>query len=247
MASWLGARWIELERCGSTNDEALALAKDGAAHGTIVTAREQTRGRGRAGRAWHSPAGANLYLSILLRPTIAPEHLPGITLATGIGVCDATRAAGVANARLKWPNDVLVGARKLAGVLTEMTTRGSALDAVVVGIGVDVDGRREDLPPELAAIATSIRDETGAPQDVRAFAGLLLDVLEPWLDRFLAGGVRAIAAEWQARADLDRRVRVGTREGTPLGLADDGGLRVLADDGEELHVLAGDVLEIPSS
>jgi len=244
MTAWLGTRRVTLERCASTNDEALALARDGAPHGTVVTAAEQTRGRGRAGRTWHSPRGTNLYLSIVLRPRIEPAALPGITLAAGIGVCDAVRAAGVGHARLKWPNDVLAGGRKLAGVLTEMTTKGGAVDAVVVGIGVDVDGRGGELPPELAGVATSIRDETDAPQDVAAFTGLLLDVLEPWLDRYLAGGVAAIAADWQAHADLDRRVRVGTRTGTPLGLAVDGGLRVLADDGEELHVLAGDVVEI---
>lgn len=241
-ARWLGARRVHVETCASTND--LALAEP---HGTVVTAAEQTRGRGRAGRTWISPPGSNLYLSIALRQTgLSPAQMPAITLAAGIGLCDAIRAAGVARARLKWPNDVLAGDRKLAGILTEMTTRGAAVDCVVLGIGVDVAA----VPPEVADLATSIADETGAPHGVARFAEALLDVLEPWLDRYLDGGVAAIAAAWEARADLTRRVRVvteaGARDGTPLGLAADGALRVALDDGGEHRVLAGDVVEITS-
>lgn len=248
MATWLGAERHHLATCSSTNDEALARARAGAPHGTVVIADEQTAGRGRAGRRWHSPPGANLYLSIVLRAARPAGELPSVTLAAGVGVCDAIRAASVTRARIKWPNDVLVGDRKLAGVLTEMVTRGGHPDAVVVGIGVDVDGRRADLPAELAAIATSIQDETGAPYGVGAFAETLLDVVEPWLQRWLDGGVPAIAGAWEARAELGRRVRVvtdgDTREGMTRGLAPDGALRVVLDDGAEARVLAGDVVEI---
>jgi BirA family biotin operon repressor/biotin-[acetyl-CoA-carboxylase] ligase len=232
---------VHLDVCASTNDEASALARAGAEHLTAVTAGAQTRGRGRAGRTWHSPPGSNLYLSLIVRSTLPPAALPGITLAAGIAVCDAIRASGVAHARLKWPNDVLAGDRKLAGVLTEMTSKGGAVDAVIVGIGVDVDTRRADLPAELAEIATSIRDETGVAQDVERFTELLLATLEPWIEQYLAGGVAAIAAEWEARADLGRAVTVGTVTGIARGLAPDGALRVELPGGEELRVVAGDV------
>ncbi len=234
-------RRVHLESCASTNDEAHALARAGAAHLTAVTAGAQTHGRGRAGRSWHSPPGTNLYLSLIVRSSLPPERLPGITLAAGIAVCDAVRAAGVAHARLKWPNDVLAGDRKLAGILTEMISKGGAVDAVIVGIGVDVDTRRADLPAELAGIATSIRDETGAAQDVERFTENLLALLEPWIEQYLAGGVAAIAAEWEARADLGRAVTVGTATGIARGLAPDGALRVELPGGEELRVVAGDV------
>ena len=236
------ARRVELDTCASTNDEALALARAGTVHGTVVTARTQTRGRGRAGRAWHSPPGTNVYLSLVLRPALPPAVVPAITLAAGVGVCDAVRAAGVARARLKWPNDVLAGDRKLAGILTEMTTRGDRVDAVVVGIGVDVDTPRAALPAELAAVATSVRDETGAAQDVAAFTELLLACLAPPLERFAEGGVAAIAADWEARADLTRLVRAGDHVGRPLGLAPDGSLRIDVG-GREIRVTAGDVVE----
>jgi BirA family transcriptional regulator, biotin operon repressor / biotin---[acetyl-CoA-carboxylase] ligase len=244
-ASWLGAVRVHRDACASTNDEAIALARAGAAHGTVVTAGAQTAGRGRAGRTWHSPPGDNLYLSIVVRSALPAARLPAVTLAAGVGACDAIRAAGVTGARIKWPNDVLAGDRKLAGVLTETVGR---TDAVVIGVGVDVDGRRDRLPAELAAIATSIRDETGVPQEVAAFTELLLGHLEPWLDRFLDGGVAAVADAWTARADLSRRVRVvtadGARTGLPVGLDPDGALRIRTDAGDELRVIAGDVVEI---
>jgi BirA family transcriptional regulator, biotin operon repressor / biotin---[acetyl-CoA-carboxylase] ligase len=265
-ATWLGARRVDLPVCGSTSDEAAALARAGAAHGTVVTADRQESGRGRQGRAWHSPPGANLYLSIVLRPgalrpPLPPRSVPPITLAAGIAVCDAVRAAGVA-ASLKWPNDVLIGGRKVAGILTEMSSRGAGeaavVDHVIVGIGVNLNLAPSDIPDELAAIATSIAIERGrAPRrssdiasgsssdasiDRAAFTAALLDSLEPWLDRFFAGGVPAIAPAWLERAELSgRRVRAGGIDGSPVGLDPSGALRILDDSGVEHLVVAGDV------
>jgi len=233
--SWLGCERTHLEVCGSTSDEAATRARQGAPHGAVITAGAQTAGRGRAGRVWSSD-GANLYASIVLRPTISPAEAPGVTLAAGIGVCDAVRIA-VGAARLKWPNDVLVGDRKIAGVLTEMTTRRDAIDAIILGIGVNVNGA--DL-----ALATSLRQETGVAHEVGVFAELLLATLEPWLDRFFAGGVAAIAEDWTARADLGRRVQIPAGAGTPRGLDRDGALVVALDTGGEARVVAGDVVEI---
>ena len=116
--SWLGGERVELDICDSTNDEALALARRGARHGTIVVARAQRAGRGRDGRSWASPPGMGLYFSAVLRPQLALAQVPPLTLAIGIAVVDAARSCG-APAQLKWPNDVLVHARKLAGVLVE--------------------------------------------------------------------------------------------------------------------------------
>ncbi len=243
---WLGRERVHLASCTSTSDEALRLARDGAPHGTVITADVQTAGRGRAGRRWHSPPGRDLYLSAILRPALAPASVPAITLAAGVGVCDAVRAAGVAAAELKWPNDVVVGdpARKLAGILTEMTTRGAAVDAVILGVGVDVGSTAADRPPELAAIATSIRDEAGAAPAVAAFATSLCAALEPWLDRYFEGGVAAISAAWHARARLGGRVTIDGAPGVALGLDADGALRVGLDRGDVIRVVAGDVVEI---
>jgi BirA family transcriptional regulator, biotin operon repressor / biotin---[acetyl-CoA-carboxylase] ligase len=243
-------RRIDLEVCGSTSDEAAALARAGAPHGTVVTADRQESGRGRQGRVWHSPAGANLYLSIVLRPPLPPRRVPPITLAAGVAVCDAVNATGVA-ASLKWPNDVLIGDRKVAGILTEMSTRGAGeaaeVEHVILGIGVNVNLAPSDIPDELAAIATSLAIARGAPLDRAAFTADLLARLDGWLERFFAGGVSAIAPAWLERAALaGRRVRTAAGvEGTPVGLDPDGALRVVDADGAEHRVVAGDVALLP--
>src|SRR5262249_7148114 len=147
---------------GSTNDDAAALVRAGAPHGTVVVADEQTQGRGRQGRSWGSPPGANLHLSAVLRPPLPPHEAPPLTLAAAVAVCDALRGLG-ADARIKWPNDVVIDDRKVAGILTESSTRGGGLDAVVIGIGVNVNWT--ELAPELAATATSVALAVGRPVD----------------------------------------------------------------------------------
>jgi BirA family biotin operon repressor/biotin-[acetyl-CoA-carboxylase] ligase len=238
---------VELETCESTNDEAARAAAAGAPHGTVIVAAAQTRGRGRLGRAWHSPPGENLYLSYLLRPSRPPAELPPITLAAGVAVCEAVAALGVAP-RLKWPNDVLVGPRKLAGVLTEVASRGARVDHAIVGVGLNVATTR--FPPELEATATSVARELGRPVAPAELRDGLLARLEFWLERFLAEGlapVRPAWERWSAMAGARVRVRaeIGGHpvEGVPSGLAPDGGLYLVDDRGHTVKIMAGDVVE----
>jgi BirA family transcriptional regulator, biotin operon repressor / biotin---[acetyl-CoA-carboxylase] ligase len=233
---------VDVPVCGSTNDLAAQLAREGAPHGTIVVAQEQTAGRGRQGRSWHSPRGDSLYLSLVLRPELSPRQVPPITLAAGLAVIDAVNSAGVA-ASLKWPNDVLVGERKLAGILTEMSTRGDRVDHVIVGIGVNLAGKR--FPPELAGIATSIALVRGGAVDRPAFERALLAGLERWLGRFLVGGPAAIADAWTAVARLGPvRVDDGERAlvAEAVGLDRDGALIVIDGEGRRHRITAGDVV-----
>jgi BirA family transcriptional regulator, biotin operon repressor / biotin---[acetyl-CoA-carboxylase] ligase len=244
--TWLGQRIERRERVASTNDEAGLLARAGAPHGTVVLAEEQTAGRGRYGRSWLSPPGENLYLSVVLRPEIGTERAPPITLAAGLGVVDAVNRAGV-RASLKWPNDVLVGSKKLAGVLTEMNSRGHELEHVILGIGVNVNARA--LPPQIAPIATSLRLELGREVDREAFLETLLPAVERWLDALFAGGVSALADAWKEYAELaGSRVRAsaedGPVEGEPVGLDDDGALLVEDDAGRRHRVVSGEVVRI---
>jgi BirA family transcriptional regulator, biotin operon repressor / biotin---[acetyl-CoA-carboxylase] ligase len=244
--TWLGQRIERRGRVASTNDEAGLLARAGAPHGTVILADEQSAGRGRYGRSWHSPPGENLYLSVVLRPDIAPERAPPITLAGGLGVVDAVNKAGV-RASLKWPNDVLVGGKKLAGVLTEMNTRGQELEHVILGIGVNVNAHA--LPPEIASIATSLRLELGREVEREDFLSELLPALERWLDAFFEGGVSALGDAWTERAELaGSRVRAGAEdgpvEGEPVGLDDEGALLVEDDAGRRHRVVSGEVAKI---
>jgi BirA family biotin operon repressor/biotin-[acetyl-CoA-carboxylase] ligase len=245
---WLGERRIDLDHCASTNDEAARLARAGAEHGTVVTARTQSGGRGRQGRSWHSPDDGNVYLSCILRPGLTPDRVPPITLAAGLAVSDTVNSAG-ASSSLKWPNDVLVSDKKIAGILTEMSTRGAALDSVVVGIGVNVGARA--FPPELEPIATSLHLELGeAAPRADAVIHALLASLEEWLDRFFAGGVPAVAAAWQLRATprpISATVDGHTIVGHARGLDHDGALLLETADGEHprivriVRIVAGDV------
>lgn len=213
-AGWLGHRRIDLIECESTNDEAARLARAGASHGTIVIAAAQRAGRGRHGRAWASPPGLGLYLSAVVRPPLPLALVPPMTLAIGVGVCEAAREAG-ADARLKWPNDVLVRGRKLAGVLVEAQSHGGRLESVIVGIGVNLGGA---LPAELAARAITLAEAAGLDaSDRERFVGALLRRVEIWIDRYVASGLPAVAPAWTERMARGLVVRAAAGEGAPAG------------------------------
>jgi BirA family biotin operon repressor/biotin-[acetyl-CoA-carboxylase] ligase len=241
-AQWLGSHRIDLEQCDSTMDEAARLARAGARHGTIVIARAQRAGRGRDGRQWASPPDAGLYLSAVVRPPLPLVDVPPMTLAIGVGLCDAARALG-AHAVLKWPNDALVEGKKLAGVLVEAHSQGNRVDAVIVGIGINLTSTA--LPPELAAIATSLEDAVGAPVDRAAVIAQLLAHIERWVDRYVASGLPAIAPAWRDRmaVGVAVRARVDGVElcGEVAGLDGDGALLLRDPTGRSHRVRSGDV------
>ena len=214
-----------------------------------MVADRQTAGRGRQGRVWQSPAGANLYFSILLRPRMTPAALPPIALACGLAVAEAAEAAGV-RAGGKWPNDVLASGptggpahapRKLSGVLVESATSSAGLSFAIVGVGLNVNQR--ELPPELAAIATSLRLETGHEHDRTDVLASLLCRLEVWIDRFLAEGPAPVVAAVTPRlVGLGREIRTAEgMTGRIAGLDGDGALR-LETEGGPRRVVAGEVI-----
>ena len=236
IAGWLGCHTIELAECGSTNDEAARLARAGARHGTVVVADAQKAGRGRDGRVWSSPPGG-LYMSAVLRPPLPLGDVPPMTLASGIGVCDAARRAGAA-AVLKWPNDVLVDGSKLAGVLVEAQSQGNRLDSVIVGVGVNLTN---EVPPG----AISLAEASGHSIDRAAFVASLLAAIERWVDRYVASGLEAIIPTCQDRLAIGLSARA-TVDGAPLvgavaGLDLDGALLLRDDDGVLHRVRSGDV------
>jgi BirA family biotin operon repressor/biotin-[acetyl-CoA-carboxylase] ligase len=233
------------EEVGSTNDVAKELADDGALHGEVVIAERQSAGRGRRGRSWSSPPRKNLYLSVVLRPDLPPARAPEVTLLAAVAVCQAVRRAGVTSAAIKWPNDVLVSGRKLAGVLTEMAAEVERVQWLVVGIGVNVNAAAGDFPEELRELATSLLIERGAPVPRALFAAALLTALEEWLDRHAAEGFAPVRTAWREMSDtLGREVRVRVGPADLVGLAEDvdetGALLVRTASGLE-RVVAGDV------
>lgn len=231
----------------STNDDAWDALAQGAPDGAVVIADEQTRGRGRLGRVWVTSPGRGLAMSLLLHLGCDPDPLATLPLVAGLALVSALDHLG-ARAQLKWPNDVLLDGRKVAGILCERRHTAAGLDAAVVGVGVNVTQARDEFPPELRDAATSLvqAGHRFAREDV---AAEFLNAFEPlWTEHAEGDRSRAITA-WRARATLwGTTVTVHTPAGPLHGIArtldDDGALRIETEDGTLARVIAGD-LEIP--
>ncbi len=242
----LPGRWrriVSLAETDSTQRVACELARQGTEEGTTVIADRQTAGRGRLGRSWYSPVSANLYCSIVLRPTVAPARVPQLALVIGLAVAETVSATSGLSAALKWPNDVLIRGRKVAGVLTEMEAEVERVHHVIAGIGVNLNA--VDFPPELATTATSLRLEGGRPVDRVAFTAALLGAVERRYERYLAEGFAPMRHEWEQISWLrGKEIRVtsseGVLEGRVLGVDDDGALELATPLGRR-RVVAGEV------
>jgi BirA family biotin operon repressor/biotin-[acetyl-CoA-carboxylase] ligase len=233
----------------STNQLAQQLAAGGAPEGLVVLAESQSAGRGRMGRCWASPAGVNIYCSVLLRPQIPPRQAPQLTFLTAVATAEALIELYHLNARVKWPNDILVGGRKIAGLLNELSAETEQIHALVMGIGLNVNMSVEQFPPELRYPATSVRIETGALQARLPLVRLILQRIDALYLEFSARGFAPLRRRWEALFDLlDRQVEVdlGVRviSGVVGGLEPDGALKLFLPDGRVERVLAGDVKPI---
>lgn len=158
----------------STNDLAARLAEDGAPEGVIVTAEEQTKGRGRLGRNWYSPPKTGIYLSIILRPSFPPEDAPGLSVMTAVALADTLVKWRPGLVQIKWPNDIWINGRKTAGILTELSAERNGIHHVIVGVGVNVNHQAGDFPEDLRATATSLRRELRRKVDRVALLQLFL-------------------------------------------------------------------------
>jgi BirA family biotin operon repressor/biotin-[acetyl-CoA-carboxylase] ligase len=227
---------VRLGVVDSTQAVALALAEDGAADGTAVVADSQRAGRGRRGRVWRDEPGASLLVSILTRPVSAPGCWPLLSLMTAVAVARALhRAAGV-EARLKWPNDVLLDGRKVAGILLESRQRPPL---VVIGIGINVG--QTGFPPELADRAISLTQATGRAVDREGLLTAVLDEVERGRARLDGEGSAPLRRAWMARsATLGTWVTAGAFRGRAVDLAEDGAL-VLDDGRRRYRVTAGEL------
>ena len=239
--NFIGRRLIYLARVSSTQDVARSEAKEGAPEGTTVLAEEQTAGRGRLGRSWASPPGTNLYLTLVMRPPL--ERLRSLSIVAPLAAAQAVEETTGLSPRIKWPNDVLIGGRKLAGVLIETELSGRSPNYSLVGIGLNVN-LDVDRVAEIAGIATSLRRELGR-EVVRE------EVLAALLNRFEALYVEAergpaVYAAWRSRLEtLGRQVRVTFGEQVEEGLAEDvdaeGSLILRRPDGSKVTIAAGEV------
>lgn len=242
----IGATLVCLEEADSTNVRARQLGEDGAADGTVIIADRQSAGRGRLGRRWESPTGVNLYASILLRPAIPVQQAPQLTFLSAVAVAETLSQLYQLPAHVKWPNDILVNGKKIAGLLNEMNAETEQIHFVILGVGVNLNMTSDQFPAELNYPATSVFLESGRKVDRAAFIRVFLEKLDIYYAEFLVEGFVPIRRRWESLCELmNALVRVdlnpGLVEGTVVGLDSDGALRLQQTDGRIERILAGDV------
>jgi BirA family biotin operon repressor/biotin-[acetyl-CoA-carboxylase] ligase len=230
----------------STNDVAARLARGGAAEGAVVFAESQTNGRGRMGRAWISPAGKGLWFTVLLRPAFAPQGTTQLTVAAATALSRAITLQTGVTPEIKWPNDILIRGRKVAGILTEMRAELDQVQEVLLGIGMDVNLETGDFPAPLRRTATSLRIETGQKVSRSELAVAILRELDRDYQAVAEGRFGRLAEQWEERCTTLGRlvaIRFGTRviRGRAESLDDDGALLVRGTHGLLERIVGGDV------
>ena len=241
------------DELGSTNTELMELGEKGASEGTVVIADRQTQGKGRLDRTWISPPGVNLYISILFRPEILAKDSTVFTFLASIALKETMERTGVQNTNIKWPNDIQINGKKVAGVLTEMQTRREMANFIVVGIGVNINMTSDEMNREMGSIsliATSIKEALGKDIERAKFAADLLLELEKWYQLFSTQRKKPILEYWTENwGDLNKRVLVKIEserdfEGIAIGVDESGYLLVEKEDGEVSKIITGDVTVI---
>jgi BirA family biotin operon repressor/biotin-[acetyl-CoA-carboxylase] ligase len=234
------------ESTTSTNDIASRLAGGGVAEGMVVFAESQSQGRGRLGRAWVSPPRKGLWFSVLLRPDIAPQTATQLNIAAATSLARAIASQTQLVPEIKWPNDILIGGKKVVGILTELSAELDQVKNVILGIGVNVNIESHEFPPELRRIATSLKIETGATVDRPSLAVAILRELENDYRRLRGGDFEGIAEEWQRQCTtLGQHVAIRAGERVVRGRAEsldgDGALLLRTQHGHLERIVGGDV------
>jgi len=232
----------------STNAQATRQAKNGAGDGTILLAEVQNAGYGRMNRHWTSPKGG-LWLSIILRPDIVPKHATIITLMGACSVAEALKSTHGMEAKIKWPNDVLISGKKVCGIMTEMRTRGNEIDYVILGLGINVNFPVTDLPQDIRETATTLQRECEKDVSTRKLFKTLILELDDMYDKLLSRQSGFILDSWRGKSDtLGQQVRVVTIkesiEGNAVDIDESGALIVRTEDGKMRNIIAGDCVHL---
>lgn len=242
---WAGHPLHFYQELGSTNIQAKLEAEEGAAEGTLVMADMQTAGRGRRGRSWSSPAGVNLYFTLILKPSYGVERASGVTLVMALAVAAGIREASGVRAEIKWPNDIVVNGRKVCGILTEMSVERNVIRYVVIGVGVNVG--LQEFPREAADTATSLQAECGREISKDSLTENIMAAFERYYENYLRqGDLSGVLTEYDSLlVNRGKKVRVldpkGEYQGLALGINDRGELLVEREDGTVAEVYAGEV------
>lgn len=242
---WLGCELFSYRSVKSTNLIAAQMAAAGAADGTIITAEEQTGGRGRLGRVWHSPIGCGVYMSAIVRPKIKPEHAPGISIMTAVALADTICKYLPGIVQIKWPNDVYINGRKTAGILMELSAEKNRISHLIIGIGININHQVSDFPDELRDSATSLRRELNYEICRVEFLQLFLLNLEKEYESYLVNRLKKAHARIKRYSLLiGSKVTIRSGRNDINGLATDidtNGCLILQTDSGPRTISAGEV------
>ncbi|HHW01518.1 MAG TPA: biotin--[acetyl-CoA-carboxylase] ligase [Thermoanaerobacterales bacterium] len=242
--SFLGDRIYYYSTIGSTNSEAKRIAQEGAPHGTLIIAEEQTKGKGRMGRSWTSPRGTGIWISIIMKPQMMPSEAPKLTILTAVAVAEAINEETNINAVIKWPNDILIQGKKVCGILTEMSAELDIVNYVVIGVGINVNN--DTFPEEVKDRAISLKIAKGKTVDRLRVLACFLEKLEKHYAIAMSQGFEAVFDRWRKLCcNLGKPVEIVTKNGFFSGVAIDidehGALIVKKDDGNFEKLFSGDV------
>ncbi|MBP1969588.1 BirA family biotin operon repressor/biotin-[acetyl-CoA-carboxylase] ligase [Virgibacillus natechei] len=243
---WLGRTIIHKETTASTQIIAHQAAQDNAKHGTIIIADEQTKGRGRMDRTWHSAQNKGIWLSIILRPAILPYLAPQLTLLTATVLAETIRSYTNTEPLIKWPNDILLNNKKTAGILTEMQAEQDQIQYVVIGIGVNVNQTYNELPQDVNLNATSLQIETNKDWSIKNIIQDLLVTFEKSYETYMKNGFSEVKQKWENSGfKIGENILIKTSrdqwEAAFLGIAEDGALIYKGIDKEEKRLYSGEI------
>ncbi len=243
---WMGKKIHYFDALDSTNWTAYELALRGGEEGEVVIAESQKKGRGRLGRHWISPPHTNLYLSVILRPKIPPHHASLVTFMAAVATADAIEKYSNLKPSIKWPNDLLLKERKVAGLLNEIHSEADHIHFIILGIGINLNMGIKRFPEEIRNKATSLSEEMGRTVSRREFAALLLEELERWYEILSNSDGTPVLRAWRERAQIaGKKVKVSffgqVQSGNAVDVDSDGALILRLANGEQKRIVAGDV------
>lgn len=230
----------------STQIVAHKRAQEGVKEGHVVIANEQTAGKGRLGRKWHSRSGTSVSMSIILRPNLPPQQTPQLTLLTAVAVVRAIKQQTGISCEIKWPNDILINGKKLVGILTEMQADPDVVQSVIIGIGLNVNQQASDMAPDVREIATSIAIEKGERLERATIVAAILNEFEALYDLYLEEGFSKIRPLWEAHSIsvgtyLYARTMQAVLYGYAKGITDEGVLLLVDEKGKTHHIYSADI------
>ncbi|MGV3465805.1 MAG: biotin--[acetyl-CoA-carboxylase] ligase [Heyndrickxia sp.] len=235
-----------LESTDSTQKVAHRLAQEGCPDGTLVIAEEQTNGRGRLARNWHSPKYTGIWMSLVLRPKLPPARAPQFTLIAAVAVAQAIEDVCEISPDIKWPNDLLLNGKKITGILTELQADSDKINAIIMGIGMNVNQKEDDFPVELHDIATSLAIETGREISRSNLVKRILENLEKYYLIYLENGFAPLKLLWESYAvslgkDIIARTISGNISGKALGITEEGVLKIQDENGHIHEIYSADI------